>query len=75
MKKALNKISGVYHVVDGRRVQGTHENLRGDVTGLTGDVTGLTGNVAGLTGNVDECDLTPEQRQAGVDIADLVQEK
>ena len=54
--------------------------LTGNVSGLTGDISGLTGNVSGLltgdiswlTGNVDECKLTPQERNNGVDIAILV---
>jgi len=47
--------------------------LRGNVTGLRGHVTGLRGCVSGLWGNIDDCGLTDEDRERGVDIANLVQ--
>ena len=47
--------------------------LRGDVSGLPGDVSGLTGNVSGLTGNVDDADLSPEDRQKGVAVQNIVE--
>jgi hypothetical protein len=49
--------------------------LRGDVTGLwgdvsrlRGDVTGLWGDATGLRGDIDDCDITQEDRDAGVHI-------
>ena len=32
----------------------------------------LTGDVTGLRGDVDACDITPEERAAGVDVTSLV---
>jgi len=34
----------------------------------------LTGDVSGLTGNVDDADLSPEDRQQGVAIQNIVGE-
>ena len=48
--------------------------LRGDVSWLTGNVSGLTGNVSGLTGNVDDANLSPEDRQKGVAVQNIVEE-
>lgn len=64
--------SGVYHFVYGKRVDGVHSRLSGNVSGLRGDVTGLRGNVTGLSGNVDSCEITDAEREAGVLVEDLV---
>ena len=48
-------------------------SLRGDVSpDLRGDVSGLRGDVSGLRGNIDDCDLSDNDRKAGVDVASLV---
>ena len=90
MKKALKntKITGLYHFVDGVRIAGAPSGLKGyvsglegDVTGLKGyvsglegDVTGLKGDVTGLKGDVDECGLSDEERESGVDVSTLISE-
>ena len=51
---------------------GDVSGLTGNVSGLTGDVSGLRGNVSGLTGNVDDCEITKEEREQGIDIKDLI---
>ena len=53
MKAALSILkSELYHVVEGKRIEGVHLNIRGDVSGLRGDVSGLSGDVSGLRGDV-----------------------
>ena len=32
----------------------------------------LSGNVSGLRGDVDDCSITDEERQNGIDVKDLV---
>ena len=67
------------------RVTLTVEALRADrslnlkITGeisadLSGDVSGLWGDVSRLSGNVDECEISDEEREAGLDIASLVED-
>jgi hypothetical protein len=46
--------------------------LRGLVTGLTGHVCGLTGDASGICGDVDKCQLTEDDRSAGVAVETLV---
>ena len=53
---------------------GNVSGLRGDVSGLRGDVSGLTGNVSWLTGDVNNADLSPEDRQKGVAVQNIVEE-
>jgi len=75
MKKALKRTANkCWHFVDGIKVDGAPLGLKGDVTGLSGNVTGLSGNVTGLRGDVDECDLSDEEREEGVDITTLIGE-
>ena len=43
-----------------------------DVSNLRGDVSNLSGDVSNLSGDVDDCEITAEERTAGVDVSDLV---
>ena len=63
MEKKLKRTanSRLYHFVDGVRIAGAPSGLRGDVDDLRGDV--------------DECGLTKEERDEGVDVQDLIAEE
>ena len=54
-------------------LRGDVSGLRGDVSGLRGDVTDLWDDVTGLRGDVDECEISDEDRENGVDITGLVE--
>ena len=86
MKRVLrNNKNECYYFVDGKRKEGTHERIsgdvsglsgnvtgiRGDVSGLSGSVTGISGDVSGISGDVDEAELTFEERKTGVEISAL----
>jgi len=59
MKRMLvNKQGVIWHFVDGNRIEGCHDKISGYVTGLSGDVS--------------DCDISVEDREVGVDIADLI---
>ena len=47
--------------------------ISGDVSGISGNVSGIRGDVSGIWGNLDECELTDEEREQGVQIEDLLQ--
>ena len=66
---------------------GNISELTGDISGLTGNISELTGNISSrLTGNIsgvygdatnisgdlDECKITEEEREKGINIEDLV---
>ncbi len=70
MKKALTKapLAGLYYYKYGERVDGSNERMSGSCSGLSGDCTGLSGDL-------DACELTDEERKAGIDIIDLVSEE
>jgi hypothetical protein len=46
--------------------------LSGDVSCLCGDLTGIYGDATGLIGNLNDCELTDEEREAGVYVRDLI---
>ena len=86
MKKALTKTSPLYHVINGSWVEGPHSGLRGDCSGLRGDCSDLSGSCSGLRGDcsdlrgdcsglwgdLDECEITEEERDTGIDVEELV---
>lgn len=82
MQKKLTKIDAkIWHTKDGVRVDGVHDNIRGDVSGISGDVSGILGDVSGIRGNVsgirgdiNSCKITDEERKRGVDITELIGE-
>ena len=88
MIKQLTKVKPtIYHIVNGQRVEGVHSGIWGDVSGISGNVWGISGDASGISGNVsgirgdvsgiwgnlDECELTDEEREQGVQIEDLLQ--
>jgi hypothetical protein len=64
------KVNKIYGCISGH---GKRE-LYGDVTNLMGCITGIYGCCTGKRGNLDACGITPEDRERGVDIEDLVGE-
>ena len=60
MKKCLVKIKveGIFYYKDGEKIFGC--------------LSGLWGNVSGLRGDVDDCKITDEERENGVDIKELI---
>ena len=61
MKKALTRInSEKFYFVDGKKIQGTPERVRGNLSGVRGDI--------------DDCELTDEDRKNGINIENLVAE-
>jgi hypothetical protein len=56
MKKALNNLSGI----------------KGDLFGITGNLSGIKGDFTGITGNIDDCEITQEERDKGINIYDLI---
>jgi hypothetical protein len=90
MKKLLKRIkSKVWHFKEGLYVEGLHDrlggdvaNLQGDVSNVRGDVTDVWGNVSNIRGDVtyvhgdlDSCGITPEDREKGVRIENLIDSK
>ena len=82
MKKALQrKSSATYYYKDDKRVEGVPDDIRGDLTYIrgdltyiTGDLTGIRGNLTGITGDIDDCEITAEERVAGISVEDLIED-
>ena len=73
--KQINSLESALRYFDSEGKEISRGNLRGDVSGLTGDVRWLLrGDVSGLRGDVDDADLSPEDRQQGVAIQNIVGE-
>ena len=53
-------------------VRGNLSGVTGDLSGITGDLSGVTGNLSGISGNLDDCDITDEEREKGIDINELI---
>ena len=86
MKKALVRVAlKLWHCEGGKNKRGAHSRLSGDCSGLTGDCSGLSGDCSrlsgdctrlfgdcsGLTGNIDNCEITEEERKAGISLGML----
>ena len=90
MKRALKKTTSrpdcyhpaCYYYVNGKKIDGVHKNITGDVFGITGDVSGICGDVTGVKGNVSDIkgDVTGVRGdvsdiEGDLDDCDLTQEK
>ena len=43
-----------------------------NLSGIKGDLFGITGNLSGIRGNIDDCEITQEERDKGINIYDLI---
>jgi hypothetical protein len=43
-----------------------------NLSGIKGDLSGITGDLTGITGNIDDCEITQEERDKGINIHDLI---
>lgn len=55
-------------------VRGDLTDVWGDLSSVTGDLSGVWGYLTGVTGNLNDCGITDEDRTAGIDIEDLIEE-
>jgi len=89
MKKSLTRTPNkTYYYEDSERIEGVPKDITGnlsgvrgnpsgisgDLSGITGDLSGVTGNLSGISGNLDDCDITKEEREKGIDINELIKE-
>ena len=66
-------ISGLYGNISSGLYGNISSGLSGDISsGLSGDISGLYGDIGGLYGDIDECDISDEERGAGIDVSDLI---
>ena len=86
MKQCLTRSYKLYHFINGKRIEGAHDKIRGNVNGITGDVSkirgdvsgilgnvsGIRGDISGIAGNIDDCWITDDERKTGIKIEDLI---
>jgi hypothetical protein len=87
MKTLLKKIPNeLFYFANGKKIKGIHDGIAGnvsdiieDVSNIIGNVSNIIGNVSGiqgivsdLAGNLNECEITPDERKAGINVADLI---
>ena len=53
-------------------ISGDVDGIRGNVSDIRGNVSDISGNVSGISGNIDDCEITQEERDKGIDINDLL---
>ena len=53
-------------------ITGNLSGITGDLSGITGDLFGIRGDLSGITGDIDYCEVSDEERAAGVRVDDLV---
>jgi hypothetical protein len=70
LSDVLGNLTGVSGDVS--NVRGFVTNLQGDVSNVRGDVTKVRGDVTRVSGDLDSCGITPEDREKGVKIEDLI---
>ena len=88
MKRALKRNKNASRLINAKNLTGdtsniygdakflrgnVSEGLYGDVSGLRGYVSGLRGDVTGLRGDIDDCELSDDERKAGVNIEALIE--
>ena len=68
------KILGIHSGISGdvTDISGNVSGIIGDVSGIRGDVSGISGDVTDIRGDVDLCDITTDERTAGLTIEDLI---
>ena len=80
MKKTLTRTPNkTYYYEDSERIEGVPKDItgdlsgvRGNLSGISGDLTNVTGNLSGVRGDLDDCYITDEEREKGIDINELI---
>lgn len=80
MKKMLKQTqSGLYHYAGDNKIEGENPAMSGNCTELSGNCSRLYGNCSrlygdcsGLMGKLDDCQITDDERSAGVNITELI---
>ena len=73
MKKTLTRTTDeTYYYEDSVRIEGVPKGITGNLSGVRGNLSGVTGNLSGVRGDLDDCDITKEEREKGIDINELI---
>jgi hypothetical protein len=84
--KIESSIKELYHYKNNIKKSGANEKMIGNCPNLYGDCTGIYGEccyfwhtesygyIKYISGNLDECNITDEERNKGINIQDLIEE-
>jgi hypothetical protein len=72
-KACWGDLSGVSGNLTG--VYGDLSGVRGDLTGVSGNLTGVSGDLSGVCGDLNDCEITDEDRDKGINIEELICKK
>ena len=64
-------LSGVRGNLSG--VSGDLTDVSGSLSGVSGNLSGVSGNLSGVSGDLDECKISDDDREKGIDIEDLIE--
>lgn len=60
-------------------ISGDLSDIRGDLSGVSGNLSGVSGNLTDISGdltdisgNIDDCEITDQEREAGISVEDLI---
>ena len=69
MLKKLRRQKPIYYYYrEGRKIYSAPLDIRGNLTGISGDLTDISGDI-------NDCQITDEERKAGINIEDLMEKK
>ena len=77
MKKALSKNKSDYWYFDkkGHQVFGVAPpDVWGNLTDVWGNLSNVWGDLSNVWGDLDDCEITAEDREKGIDINTLIKE-
>ena len=75
--KNKKKINGFHNEISGNvsEISGDVSEISGNVSRISGDVSGISGDASGISGDVDLCEITKEEREKGIKIEELIENK
>ena len=56
-------------------ISGDLTGISGYLTGISGNLTGISGDLTDISGDINDCQITDEERKAGINIEDLMEKK
>jgi len=69
MLKKLRRQKPIYYYYrEGRKIYSAPLDISGNLTGISGDLTDISGDI-------NDCQITDEERKAGINIEDLMEKK
>ena len=72
MKRALTRENICYVITD--NIKTVIDDKNKNDYGIRGNLTGISGDLTWISGNIDDCEITDEDRDSGIDINNLISE-